>query len=382
MRRGATLLFPFIVALLLAACGPHDPEFATVRNPIKTPVRQAATADASTGAHDTAAVQQAVPRDSAADTTALAVTGAAGAPAAAVPALQAVDKVDLSAPMTFMVDAKVGHDSIHIDSDELSDRTGTAFAIGGDARGGGMAMNVVRFAHFGKADSPYAFRWVLYMEKGVGRLTGRRVAGGRYEVELRGDLHFDVIMKGATIPIRTDSYFTPVFRGTAKSWPPYGVVLRLANGPIPFYSDRQKRRDSTVTPMVLVTSTTFGLGKEPTAFFTKQPLIERATVIDPSGGAWRSGRSVAGVALAWESTADLLRPIAIAGYNVYRNSSPGNPASWERIATVPATQTTLIDSTYTGRSKVAYMVTHLSDYPTGYKYEGLRPVPTIVEAVR
>ena len=245
MRRGTTILLP-CAALLLAACGRHDPEFATVRNPMKTPVRQMAAPAAAAPIADTAA-RGIAPIDSAADTTA----SAALPPASAPPVLEAVDRVDLSAPMTFMVDARVGgYDSIHIESDKVSDMTGTAFAVGGDPRGGGMSMNVVRFAHFGKADSPYAFRWVLYMPKGVGRLTGRRLAGGRYDVELRGDLHFDVIMRGATVPIHTNSFFTPVFRGTSKSWPPYGVVLKLANGPIPFYSDRQKRQDSTVTPMV------------------------------------------------------------------------------------------------------------------------------------
>lgn len=377
MVRSGSAIVILMMALFCAACGDRDQEFATVRNPAPAASKPMAGGTVADSPAATRMVSDGPVSDTAAS------IGAAGQDADSVD----VDLPDLSAPMSFEVTAKVMHDVIMLRSDNVSDMAGIACdlrGVPGTSADGKLQerydLNVMRFAHFGRADSPYAFRWVLYMPKGAGRLTGKRLPNGRYAVELRGDLRFDVILKGATEPMHTSAATIPVFRGTAKAWPPYGLTLTLANGPIAFYSDRQKR-DSGITPLVTVLETKFGLGKQPTEYFTLAPRIENAAVVDPSGAPWKGG-PLGGVELTWTSTAGLLKPIAVAGYNIYRSATPENPKSWRRIASVSASRTSLRDKSYDGTSKAAYMVTHRASYPTGYEYEGVHNAPVVVGPVR
>ncbi len=204
-RSGSAIVI-LMIALFCAACGDRDQEFATVRNPAPTASKPMVGGTVA----DSPATTRMVSDGSASDTS--ASIGAVGQDADSFD----VDLPDLSAPMSFEVTAKVMHDIIMLRSDNVSDMAGIACDLRGapDTSADGKLrerydLNVVRFAHFGRADSPYAFRWVLYMPKGVGRLTGNRLPNGRYAVELRGDLRFDVILKGATEPMHTSAAITP-----------------------------------------------------------------------------------------------------------------------------------------------------------------------------
>lgn len=292
-----------------------------------------------------------------------------------------------SAPVSFTVAARVMGDTVYLQSTDLSDQAGFVCAVPpGKSEAGAWGpgrydIDVMRFAHFGRADSPFAFQWVLYMPKDEGEILIRPVSGNsrKMEVTLRGPLHFDVLLKGATKPITMITKFYPEFKGISSNGSPQGVTLRLANGPVGFFRD-EYINDTATKAMVTVLETTFTFGKRPTNYFTKLPEIVTASVVGPSGGSWKEGK-IGGVKLEWKPTADLLKPITIAGYNVYRSPTPEKPGSWKLVAKVPPGQRSVQDKGYDGTRRMAYIVTHRTDYPVGFTYEGIGARPAIVEPV-
>lgn len=302
--------------------------------------------------------------------------------------LEAPQPVHVSAPVTFEVHAVVLNEDIYLKSTELSDAAGAAYVMppgrGGAVTGGagGFNMKMARFAHFGRADSPFAFQWILYLPNDQGELIIRPLSkkGKRAEITLRGWLHFDVLLKGATEPLKMKTRVVPEFKGISENGSPYGVKLTLANGPIGFYRE-EYINDTTFKPMVNVIGTTFTFGSKPTKYFTNLPEITSAVPVDASGKPWTSGK-VYGVKLEWSGTADEVKPINVGGYNIYRSATPEKPGSWKLVASVPASQHSMRDEGYDGSKRMAYRITHRLEYPIQFMYESVTRTPVIVEAVR
>lgn len=300
---------------------------------------------------------------------------------------EAPQPVHVSSPVTFEVNATVMGETIYLKSTELSDAAGAAYvmppgksdAVTGE---GALDMKMARFAHFGRADSPFAFQWVLYLPNDQGELTIRPLSrkGKKAEVTLRGWLHFDVLLKGATEPLKMKTRVMPEFKGISENGSPYGVKLTLANGPVGFYRE-EYIDDTTFKPMVKVVSTTFTFGRKPTKYFTKLPEITSAVPVNASGKPWTAGK-VDGVNLEWANTAGQVEPLNVEGYNIYRSATPEKPGSWKLIASVPASQHSLHDKEYDGSKRMAYRVTHRLQYPIRLTYESVARAPVIVEAVK
>lgn len=370
--RRIVLLLPF----LLSAAG------CTLDKEVQTPA--AGATGSGNAAENIAATPASLPAD-----TALAAADTAMVPAAAGGSVSFDTSAShrFSAPVSFTVAARVMGDTVYLQSTDLSDLAGFVCAVppGRSASGawgpGRYDIDVMRFAHFGRADSPFAFQWVLYMPKDEGELLIRPVAGnkGKMEVTLRGPLHFDVLLKGATKPITMITKFYPEFKGISSDGSPQGVKLQLANGPVGFFRE-EYIKDTATKAMVTVLETTFTFGRRPTNYFTKLPEIVTASVVDASGVPWKEGK-VGGVKLEWKPTADQLKPIAIAGYNIYRSPTPEKPGSWKLVAKVPPGQRSVQDKGYDGTRRMAYMVTHRTDYPVGFTYEGIGARAAIVEPV-
>ncbi|MBS1911421.1 MAG: hypothetical protein JST22_05495 [Bacteroidetes bacterium] len=286
-------------------------------------------------------------------------------------------QMPFNVPVTFEVEAIAMRDTVRLRSEAISDAAG--FACQPGASGSGSAMSVLRFAHFGQADSPYAMKWVLYLPNGEGTLTARPATGaqrGGYEVTLRGPLEFDMILRGATKPLRLGPRMVPEFTGYSRTWPPKGMVLTLANGPVPFFV--LNGAAPPPAPMLTVLQTRFTFGSRGTNYLSQPPRILQAQLLDSASRPWKKG-PVGGLRIEWASSAGAARPVNISGYNVYRMATDG---SWQRIASLPAEQTSFVDLTYDGRSAAQYAVTHRSAYPAGFEYEGILSAPVSVSRVQ
>lgn len=302
-------------------------------------------------------------------------TDTAGAVVAPVPvAPRSADTVVpvMSAPMSFNVRAKALGKEVNLVSEGISDLAGIACTEEGGKGTSGDVLNVLRFAHYGRSDSPFIMNWVLFIPPGAGTMSAVKnpgKAGSGYRVTLKGDLRFTTLLKGATVPIRlTARTLTPEFVGISRSWPPHDVTLSLSNGPIPFFAD------SAHAPLLTVLDANFILGRNATKYFAESPRIIRA---EPVGG--KKGGPGGGVRLEWQGTGSIVKPIEISGYNIYRSPTPGNSASWRKIGTVAAGVTSFTDNEYDGRKRVAYAVTHRAEYSAGYQYEGVIERPYIME---
>ncbi len=290
------------------------------------------------------------------------------------------------APVSFEVTAKVLGSTVYLKSSQLSDLAGFVCTVPkGKSENGGWGpgkydLNIVRFAHFGTTDSPFIFDWVLYMLKNEGKMEVRPIGtGAEMEITLRGHLHFDVLLKGATKALAMTTKVMPEFKGITTDGSPRGVTLRLANGPVGFHRN-EHINDTSSRPMISVVESMFAFGTRPTNYFSKLPQVVAAEVLDTSGASWKGG-GIGGIQLEWRPTADALKPIALAGYNVYRSATPEKPASWRLIARVPPGQRSLRDRDYNGSRPMAYMVTHRTNYPVFFTYEGIGANPVIVGPV-
>ncbi|MDB5033821.1 MAG: hypothetical protein JWQ98_1062 [Chlorobi bacterium] len=280
----------------------------------------------------------------------------------------------LSLPLSFDVSARAMGHNIELHSDKLSNSVGLA-CFGGTSRD--AALTISRFAQFGRLDSPYTIQWVVFMDNEGGELTARprRSGSGGFDISLRGRLYLNVIFKGASVPIRMATRSKEVLEGHASSWPPYGAVLHLAARPLLFYHERNMA-DTAAPPLVTVTEASLTFGQGASAYFTKPPRITRTLVFDTTGSRWSRGK-IGGVHLEWSNSTDSVRPVPIAGYDVYRTFHPTDPGSWSRIAQLPPSQTSLDDRDYDGRI-TAYRIAHRTLYPTGYTYEGGFAPPLII----
>ncbi|HVZ42069.1 MAG TPA: hypothetical protein VHI13_22510 [Candidatus Kapabacteria bacterium] len=388
MKQSAASFALILVAAVLASCGaqvPQEPrakkESAAVR-PAPSPAPAASQASHPVDSASVASVAAtnpgtAAPADSGARTAAHArADSAAGSPGPVTIATSV--QMPFNVPVTFEVEAIAMRDTVRLRSEALSDAAG--FACQPAAAGSSSAMSVLRFAHFGRSDSPYAMKWVLYLPNGEGTLTARPATGdqrGGYEVTLRGPLEFDMILRGATKPLRLGPRMVPEFTGYSRTWPPKGgTVLTLSNGPVPFFV--LNGAAPPPAPMLTVLQTRFTFGSRATGYISQPPRILQAQLLDSASRPWKKG-PVGGLRIEWASSAEAARPVNISGYNVYRMATGG---SWQRIASLPAEQTSYVDLTYDGRSAVQYAVTHRSEYPTGFEFEGILSAPVSVARVQ
>ena len=234
-------------------------------------------------------------------------------------------------------------------------------------------VEIIRFAQFGRTESPVGFDWLVVMDEAEGLLSGTLTTtvgpDGRLvfpaEIVLGGEKMVVTMEPDGGAPVRLRSRETPVLRGMAPAWPPHGLVLELANGPIPYYLEGDVD-DPGTQPVMSITSNTVTLEPGKSAFLSIRPQIQSA------------GPVAAGVALRWTDSAAETGDPAIVAYYVYRNLTPGVLEGWERIAVVPATQTSYVDSGLDGSSSAAYLVTHAAQYPFGHLYEGLPGQPVTV----
>lgn len=233
-------------------------------------------------------------------------------------------------------------------------------------------VEIIRFAQSGRTESPIGFDWLVVMDEADGLLSGTLTTtvgpDGRLvfpaEIVLGGEKMVVTLEPDGAAPVRLRSRETPVLRGMAPAWPPHGLVLELANGPIPYYLEGELD-DPAAQPVMSITSNTVSLEPGKSAFLSIRPQIQAAEP-DAAGG----------VALRWTDSAAETGDPAIVAYYVYRNLRPGVLEGWERIAVVPATRTSYVDSG--GSSSAAYLVTHAAQYPFGYLYEGLPGQPVTV----
>lgn len=226
-------------------------------------------------------------------------------------------------------------------------------------------INILRFAQFGHVDGPVPVQWLVTMPdsednlRGTLRTTLNADGTLKYpaDVELAGHMIVTVRV-GDADPIRLLSRKKPVFKGRTPGWPPHRAELALENAPIEYYLDREIE-DPEAKPFMIVTTNEVRLGDKPSEFFSVGPEIESAHRLQEGG-----------VQIAWKDTVSLVKTVQIARYHVYRNRQPGNLESWEKIATLPASQTTYIDKDVDGTSAAEYAVSYTADYPFGYEYEG------------
>lgn len=373
MMRSRFLLLILVTGMIasIVGCGASTPEESARAGGLKrtpavavaTPIPAPANPEAPTAAASTGIDTITIPTT----TVGTAVSAPAG-PIAFVDTF----RMPMACPMAFEVMAIAMRDTVRLKSTDASDAAGFAATPAASAAVGDLrTLSILRFAHFGKADSPFAMHWTLYLPPGEGVLEGRalgrdrRTAGGdAYEVTLRGGLEFDLLLRGATQPMRLITHVEPQFKGTSKSWPPYGASVTLANGPIGFFYKNPGPNQRA--PILVVYETKFTIGKRPTKYMAQPPKIARAQILDASGKPWTSGRA-GGVLLEWKATS--VAPVDLVGYRVYR--APATGGAWERIAQVEASRTQFIDSSYDGRTAVRYAVAHYTRYIPDFEHEGL-----------
>jgi hypothetical protein len=242
---------------------------------------------------------------------------------------------------------------------------------GGSGVTGGTGENVynvyiVRFAKSGQVDQGgFAFDWLVRMEDCDGLEGALRVpANGQGQpvypghLSLSGRMVVSVRFQGTTEVMNLRSRKKPVLEGTVPNWPPYGMVLSLTNGPIPYFDERQID-DPAAQPVLLITSNTVTLGATESWFQKHAPEILSAEPVASGAG---------GLRLTWESTAGLTE-CAVGAYHVYRNPSPGHLDTWVLAASVPADQTSFVDTAYDG-TPTEYSVVHATTFAFGFEYEG------------
>ncbi len=390
--RGVAGVGVVVAALLACGCGASKPEEIRAGRPAE-PAHSAALAGPKAGQPPSAAAAAPATAQAPASTDSASpgITAPAAVPASTpsappVPAspvsIASTFTAPFTAPVSFDVMAIAMNDTVLLKSTDVSDAAG--FACQRPTSENQRSLKMFRFAHCGRADSPFAMNWVLFMPEGDGVLEARplgraeRTSGGfAYEVTLRCPLEFRLILRGATMAMHLNTRIVPEFKGYSKSWPPYGATLTLANGPIPFF--RTNVNPPAKAPLLTVRQVRFTLGKQPARFLAKPPEPVAATILDQAGRAWSSGM-IGGVRIEWKPTSQLVRPVEIAGYNVYRSADAGS--TWTRIAQLAATQTSYTDSSYNGTAGVQYVVTHRTVYRPEFEYEGMFGPPVSVANVR
>ncbi|MEM8930186.1 MAG: hypothetical protein AAGE94_03380 [Acidobacteriota bacterium] len=246
---------------------------------------------------------------------------------------------------------------------------GSVIAEGSSARCG---VRVLRFAQAGRVDGPQPFEWLITMPDDGDALSGHIEtaldAEGRLaypaKINLDGRMIITVQPAGSPVPMRLTSRTIPEFRGSVAGWPPHGMKVELTNGPIEYFPIDQID-DPDAEPLFVAETNTVVLGERSNAFFHTRPKVE-ADVGDD------------GVALRWTDTAQAVGDVELAGYNIYRNDQPGALKGWTKIATVSASSRRFVDET-AGPGVHDYVVSHFTDFPFGYEYEGLYDHPARVE---
>lgn len=243
---------------------------------------------------------------------------------------------------------------------------------------------IVRFAKFGRSEIPGVgeFEWLVTMEDGF-PLTGKLVAlpGPNATAAYPASLHLGgrmVITVGfdGVEPFNLRSRVEPVLAGITPGWPPYDMRLTLTNGPIAYYRE-EEIDDPAAEGFLAVTSNEVQLGPEPYPLFSAPPRIESATLIADEPADAAESEPHEGVRLTWsDSAAAVTSEPPATHYHLYRSVTADDLDSWERIAELPASQTTYTDL---GAPRGAqYLVTHAAELPFGYRLEGLFQDPVAV----
>jgi hypothetical protein len=228
-------------------------------------------------------------------------------------------------------------------------------------------IRVLRFAQFGRVESPVAFDWLVTMVDDEGLIRGKMHAKlddrgllvYPASVELGGHMVVTVQIDGQEGPIRLRSRKEPIFRGKVPGWPPFGTELELENPPIEYFREDELDKPDAV-PFMKVTANTVRLGTQRSDFFFTRPAIQ--TLVPVKSGGYR---------ITWTDTASRLTDQKIVSYRVYRNLHPGNLEGWQQIAEVPVGTTSFVDRDAPADARVEYVVSHVAEYPFGYKYEGI-----------
>jgi hypothetical protein len=235
----------------------------------------------------------------------------------------------------------------------------------GEDRSALCDLNILRFAQFGHVDGPVPVQWLVTMPDSEESLRGKMRttlnADGtlKYpaDVELAGHMIVTVRV-GDGDPIRLLSRKKPVFRGQSPGWPPHGAALELENPPIEYFVDKTID-DPEAKPFMVVTANAVRLGDSPSEFFSVVPEIETARRLQEGG-----------VQITWKDVVATAKSVQIAHCYVYRNRQPGHLESWEKIATLSASQTAYVDHDVDGTSAAEYAISYTVNYPFGYEYEG------------
>ena len=178
--------------------------------------------------------------------------------------------------------------------------------------------------------------------------------------------------EGAASPLRLRSRQPLELEGKLAGWPPYqagwpprSLVLELRNAPVPFYEEARVG-DPKAPSYLAVTDVRFSLGTQPTPFFQSTPRLKTAAPVAREG-------EHRGVELTWELPSDDSLRSRLAGINLYRNMTPGDPKGWRRFAQVPATETRAVDPD--GQTPVEYLVSYRLELPFDLSFEGAYSSP-------
>jgi hypothetical protein len=313
------------------------------------------------------------------------------------PAAAAAGRVSVvSAPALFEITARIGGVAVDLSGDFAASSAGLLLLGPGDVRnpaGSGCAIRVgrkgreatcevrlVRFAQYGTAEAPRRLEWVALLEEDrsppgtiTGRLTAKEALSFPASIRLRPRLTLVVRPEGAAAPVRLRSRRPFELEGKLEGWPPYeagwpprSLVLALRNAPVAFY-DEARLADPKASCYLVVTDLRFSLGTQPTAFFESTPRLKTATPVALDGDA-------RGIELTWELPDGSVRS-RLAGVNLYRNTTPGNPQGWRRFAWVPAAEARAVDPSQDGRTPVEYLVSYRTELPFDLAFEGAYSPP-------
>lgn len=226
-------------------------------------------------------------------------------------------------------------------------------------------IRIVRFAQYGQLDDD-EMTWLLELEPvsyaGVLKTTldenGNLNFPGRVEIRSRLLLTLDNIGS----PTRFRSKKEALLKGYLDSWPNGSMILQLSNGPLAFENPDQ--RSEPESSRLALNEAIFAFADKPSEFFRRLPNIVEAV------------RKPEGTSLSWTNSAQEVRSSAITHFTVYRNADPDDVNAWEKVATLPSTETSWLDSEpVTGKTQ--YLVAHSLLFPFGRNFEGLYGAPVL-----
>lgn len=247
-------------------------------------------------------------------------------------------------------------------------------------------LQIVRFAPYGRIPIAGAagIDWLIVMEDGAGLRgeleveldpDGEEIYPGRLRLGGKMQIFLQVPLLGQIEIVSDDE---PVLTGQAPGWPPWGMEISLANGPIRYYRKGAEGRVRGA-PVLEVVANTSTLASEPSRFLSVTPRIVSAAPVDAEGRP-AVGRPAAGVMITWQDTRPLV-DVDLSGYRVYRNDDIGDLAGWRLVGSVASDQTSFLDRGLHLDRDVEYLIVHTTTLlPFDYEYEGTFGAPHALRA--